>query len=1354
MKELLNVKSSVSRRLAAFMAFITVFTSVTFSLPEKVSAVVDDFAITGNSYGVTLDKANCAIKQGGHILTNNEDIDATDSMEVVVFIDIPNATQDKVYPTDGDIITISLPEGYNLIGSMSEQKEISFENSPVCYLMPYSEGDTSVKVKFTDVTKDNIDIKANFSFAMEYGDVDSIDKTEGKATVLFEKNFTLKIPEETKEFKLTKSGKIYSNEITWTVVVTPPSDDYDYSEYTFVDDLTDVGEYVDDSFKIDGVAVTGVENNIEYTFPEGTKGKKTITFQTIIPEGNNNSAIHNNAELYDEAGVVTNGEADVTVEDNPVEKTNENLHVNEDGKQECDWIITVDPEKLGGEIKDCTVVDYFGSIGWTIKYVGVADSKDGTYSEVTNYKVVERQETNDTKLYFNLGDISSKKYIKITTELPNGQISYKNKALVEYNGGTRTDTVYAYAYIENNGIVKSNGGYDSNTHQIDWNVVVKDPAASSKYTIDMIINVDEDSFSIDNYNWRKTSEWDEGLTFPETVEGESVWKKVGNTVSAFGQDYVQNSYTVNDGNIIHGVMEVFDKDTNMVVGHVLIVEGDNEGLAESGRVSYGYKTEIVDPSIYAGNDYVENGEEVRVTNDVIMTTKPGVIIGRSQGKVNIKPKMLVKDKMTRNMLDRYVMISDPSSSEAIEIVNAGDKYGDDTSESEGYDYLSNQVAYIIDINPAGIKVTDSRIYETDGTDSYVKFADRLPEGWEFKTIPGSDSYYAVYECTESGDEEIKSTASSYCAGLPQGWDAGDPVKDPDDNRMQIEFKIRNLDKPYKLVFIAGPTQETLNTYASSSENAKGLDNDAVFELKTGDDATPSIVSANGVGVYDRIEQYERVDVPRNVLDKAILEEDSRGQGHIKWQITYDPYIVEGTVSGDIVLEDIIPESVELRTLNDTELNFSEGNYSVIPRTINSDGTYGENENELTGEALKACFSYNASSRALKFNPPDKTKSYLITYITDIVGEDLHVGDYIVNTIRLSSYNSDVTSDTASYQLNEQDVGASFRKLGTLDVVKKDSGDLDKALAGASFELYSDEAMTVVAKAFTTDDNGEGRLTHLLPGTYYLKEVSAPKGYKCSDKVYKVEVVSSDSTVIVKVDNEEVADPKGTGLIVTDQIYETNVKISKKSVSGSDELSGAKLTLSGNGVDGKEIVFTDENIGEDKIGKGGNIIEFVSGSEPTLIKNLPDGVYTLHEKAAPEGYLVATDIEFIIENGVVSGNSVTRATTEDCAIVTMEDEAKTAEVTFSKKDAGNEAGPELSGAKIKVSTTTSGNSLEGVTTKEGPKATYTGKDNSISWTSGETAEVLSGLPAGDYVMEETAAPEGYEISTKIEFTVNA
>ena len=87
---------------------------------------------------------------------------------------------------------------------------------------------------------------------------------------------------------------------------------------------------------------------------------------------------------------------------------------------------------------------------------------------------------------------------------------------------------------------------------------------------------------------------------------------------------------------------------------------------------------------------------------------------------------------------------------------------------------------------------------------------------------------------------------------------------------------------------------------------------------------------------------------------------------------------------------------------------------------------------------------------------------------------------------------------------------------------------------------------------------------------------------------------------------------------------TKVEISKTDIAG-EELPGAKLTI------------LDEN---------GEVVEsWTSTEEPHYIEMLPIGKYTLHEEAAPEGYLVAEDVAFEVKD------------TSEIQKVVMKDEAE-------------------------------------------------------------------------------------------------
>ena len=75
---------------------------------------------------------------------------------------------------------------------------------------------------------------------------------------------------------------------------------------------------------------------------------------------------------------------------------------------------------------------------------------------------------------------------------------------------------------------------------------------------------------------------------------------------------------------------------------------------------------------------------------------------------------------------------------------------------------------------------------------------------------------------------------------------------------------------------------------------------------------------------------------------------------------------------------------------------------------------------------------------------------------------------------------------------------------------------------------------------------------------------------------------------------------------------TKVKISKQDIAGK-ELPGAKLTI---------------------LDQDGKVVESWTSTEKAhYIEMLPIGKYTLREETAPDGYLVAKDVEFKVKDGL-------------------------------------------------------------------------------------------------------------------------
>lgn len=166
-----------------------------------------------------------------------------------------------------------------------------------------------------------------------------------------------------------------------------------------------------------------------------------------------------------------------------------------------------------------------------------------------------------------------------------------------------------------------------------------------------------------------------------------------------------------------------------------------------------------------------------------------------------------------------------------------------------------------------------------------------------------------------------------------------------------------------------------------------------------------------------------------------------------------------------------------------------------------------------------------------------------------------------------------------------------------------------------------------------------------------------------------------------------------GTLTNDDLPRTVV--SKKSVTGEDELPGATL----------RVYDADGELVE----------EWVSGEEPHELTLLP-GAYTLHEEMAPDGYLVASDVAF----EVVEGVPVTK--------VEMVDDLTRVEAW--KVDAAN--GEPLAGATMQVV------DEEGEVVEE--------------WVSDGEPHLIEALAPGDYLLRETEAPEGYELAEDVPFTV--
>ena len=273
------------------------------------------------------------------------------------------------------------------------------------------------------------------------------------------------------------------------------------------------------------------------------------------------------------------------------------------------------------------------------------------------------------------------------------------------------------------------------------------------------------------------------------------------------------------------------------------------------------------------------------------------------------------------------------------------------------------------------------------------------------------------------------------------------------------------------------------------------------------------------------------------------------------------------------------------------------------------------------------------------------------------------------------------------------------KRGRIEGHKVD--DKSEPLENAVFGLFTTDCVkfsrdTAIMTA-VSDENGFFEFDDVPFGKYIVREIESPRGYILSDKEYTVSISEDGEVIEITAENKPIT-----------------VEISKRDIYGN-ELEGAEMVL--------------ENA------DGETVDKWTSDGKNHIVSKLGTGEYVLKEIAAPDGYIIATDIKFNVDvYGNVTVENVDSKAVSDNGdpLITMVDD--TTKVQISKQDITT--GEELPGAKLQV-IDEDGNVVE-------------------EWVSSSEPHFIEGkLIAGkEYTLKETIAPEGYEIANEIKFTVNA
>ena len=317
-----------------------------------------------------------------------------------------------------------------------------------------------------------------------------------------------------------------------------------------------------------------------------------------------------------------------------------------------------------------------------------------------------------------------------------------------------------------------------------------------------------------------------------------------------------------------------------------------------------------------------------------------------------------------------------------------------------------------------------------------------------------------------------------------------------------------------------------------------------------------------------------------------------GKYYVKEKATVDGFVLDNEAREiDLTYRD--QDTAEVTYSADWQNNRQKAEVEVVKKEKDSDRVLEGAvfalcaKNDITGADGKVILEADTVIEELATNKDGK-----LTFTADLpIGFEY----YIKETSPAPGFaTTDETQEfTFEYEGAEKEkvsYSFTFEDEPTVIEITKTSLTDGKELEGAKLQV-TDESGKVV------DSWTSGKEAHII------KELVVGQKYTLTETKPADGFVTAESITFTVKDNAE-----AQKIEMKDDV--TKVEISKTDISGK-ELPGAKLTI---------------------LDKDGKTVEsWTSEEKPHYIEMLPIGEYTLREESAPEGYLVAEDVKFTVED---------------------------------------------------------------------------------------------------------------------------
>ncbi|WP_313184006.1 DUF7601 domain-containing protein [Lacrimispora sp.] len=1140
----------------------TTATDSNASVPSGIVSLLPEFMdMVPKDVTELLGNLTISIKQNGSSVT---EIIAGQNFTAEGSFDVPVEGDGIIDPDQcvsyGDFAILKLDDSITIVGSPT--LHLTFNGEKVGTLTFENH---QARIDFNgEVLKDPgiSNVSCEFGAAMKYTGTDVTEENPKNNIYILGKEFTVKAPEIPITQTQIKTGRLSDDktQIEWTVKVNAKKgNDISLLGYTFQDNLTNVGEYVEDSFMINGSepnpkVIPDAGNLLSYEFGD-VKGEQIITFRTKIPGDMliKGGTISNTATFGKDTQVNTN-----TVPINIQKKT----LIKKEGKpgdglsgdtynpnnRTITWSITVNQDQI--PLQDLTITDSLptspAGLSWKSakwEYESAAD----TWTELTTGDGLTNVPTYATEpgsgQYTLTGTTSKKVRLTIVCDVANdayvGAVkTYRNTAALTWTGmqdGTFSDSADAGIGIDS--LTKGHVSTNYALRQIEWTATVDlknqsgfyDPASLKVYDLLIYGN----SVNLDSTNLNTL------------VGGE--YKKL---TPKYGQKAVDESGTENENWTKNGLNFTIQPVTagSARVGDLLVVSGFNTDKA----YTYNFKSQVLDPNIFASNTgkYISNTASLYYGTAYLDDGNAGTTYNSS-------------------VLSKQVLKAETNT----------------VGNSEnGFNSLDKTAVFRLNINTEGYDLTGAEI--ENGKLGKVTVTDILPVGWSFVDI-SSDVKYQLYT---SSDTLV--------------MDDSDIIESIDISGQSAAFVFKKLDKAYYILVKAQLSDDQYLKYLETSYANGRTDpyQTAVNTVK---------MTAEGDNNWN-----PGTTTSVQVSTQFLIKNVNTGKEPLEWTIKFNPYDLPDFKN--IKITDKIPVGLELPFERNGSLDLTAFHITEYDQMIN--GAFPTSGgNVLTMEQLQDRVSYDKDSRLLTFTPTDG-KLYLIVYTTEVTG---NVGSTLKNQVSVSGSSIDGTDTNASYQVDSSHASATLVRNGYLDIRKVNTQNqiingavftlyTDKTLQNPVLTsiLRPDGTLRInpipAPKAF-----GDPAFT------YYLKETTVPDTYESDNMIYIVTVAKdSNNKTITTVAG------KTAGEVLTVVNYQPdtvgNLSIRKLVDGNAGDINkdfDFTIRLTGQNIDGtyNYIGSGNKENGQLTITGGLGTVQ-LKHNESITITGLPkDTIYTVTEK---------------------------------------------------------------------------------------------------------------------------------------------